>query len=318
MARLIGFGMTLAFAGLVYIILFGLSWGSDPSGSIFIGTFLLPLAIGFATQAIVDPKVQKRYLKLWGYSLIVTAVLSLVLLLIALETVICIVMAAPIFIPFQILGVLLARVILRPLTDHFDPNKVQASVLAVLAGVALVPFDVEFPASYHHVTTTITINAPVEEVWEQTVEIPDIQPEERIWRLSHHILRAPQPVSAEMVDGVRQLRWSKGVRFEEHITARAEYESLAWDFAFPHQESLIAFDPHISPTGPDLVLDRGFYHLTALDADTTVLELTTHYRLHTPIDAYLVWWGELFLNDFHASVLHVIKERAEDAHGQRR
>jgi len=276
---------------------------------------MMPFMVGFAAQALVDPSIQRTASKVWLWSLYVTGSLTILLLLFAIETIICIAMAAPIFLPLQFAGVAVARLMLNPILDRIEKGRMQASVIAVMLLGSAVPMNLDFPATHHHVRSTVIIDAPVETVWQHTVEIPEIQADERIWRLSHHILQAPQPVSAGMEGGVRQLRWTKGVRFEEHITAINAPHHLAWRFAFPDRASLHAFDPHISPIGPELYLDHGFYTLTALAHDRTELTLETHYRLKTPLDGYLTMWGRIFLNDFHSAVLHVIKTRAEAGHG---
>ena len=57
-------------------------------------------------------------------------------------------------------------------------------------------------------------------------------------------------------------------------------------------------------------LTEGSYRLEKVEGGTR-LTLQTSYRLHTPVNAYLGLWGELFLQDFHGAVLDVIKARSE-------
>lgn len=312
-----GAALTFFFAAAVYGSLFIVSRiASDGSIAVLPASLMMPVMVGFAAQALVDPTIQHKISKVWLWSLYVTGALGLALLSFGIETIICIAMALPIFLPLQFVGVVIARLLLNPLLDRMEKGRMQASVLGVMLLGSLVPMNLDFPETHHLVRSTVIIDAPVQTVWNHTVEIPEIQADERIWRLSHHILQAPQPVSAVMENGVRQLRWTQGVRFEEHITAQDAPHHLAWRFAFPDKANLLAFDTHISPTGPELYLDHGFYTLTALADGRTQLDLETYYRLKTPLDGYLTIWGQVFLNDFHTAVLHVIKTRAEAGNGR--
>ena len=144
-----------------------------------------------------------------------------------------------------------------------------------------------------------------------TRQVADIWGTSVLITLSHTLRHAPQPLDAVVDGNLRQLRWTKGVGFQEHITARVENQTLTWLFVFNEQVTLAGFDPHISPNSRELNLTGGSYELTPTANGQTRLRLETRYSVQTPFNPYLKLWGNLFLQDFHTSVLEVIKMRSE-------
>lgn len=86
------------------------------------------------------------------------------------------------------------------------------------------------------VTTIIDIAAPPEVVWQQTAEIRNVRQDELSWTFSHGIVGVPQPVDARLegtgVGAVRQLEWTRGVKFQEIVTRWEENRLLAWISGF--------------------------------------------------------------------------------------
>ena len=290
--QIAGILLTLCYAALLYLLVF---LGSDVS--LVAGLFLYPLGLGLATQALTDPRIQKTAGRIYLRSLLAVAVLCAILLAMAMETIICVVMAVPIVLPMMFVGVLTGRVLMWALLRRLNRTTMQACALLLPLLPVMIGIDVTWPARNYVVETAMVINAPVARVWDNTVSIPMIADEERRWSISHNVLGIPRPVDAVMVGDIRHLRWSDGVEFQEHVTARRDHDWLEWQFVF--------HDPYIYPEGPELFLTRGSYQLQALDSGRM------HYMLQTPLDGYLAWWGQLMLNDFHAGVLHVIKGRSE-------
>lgn len=284
-------------------------------GAIFFTTMVL----GFVLGALAWPMFHTRHgLKFWQVFwlvLLLIVITAPVLLVFGLETAICLVLGLPLFAPAALLGLLVSREVERRRDGGMGGGpKSRAVLLGLPLIVAGIEGQITYPLGNAGVTTRIEIAAPPAIVWANTLEIAPIRDDERIWTMSHHLLGAPQPVSAVLEGDRRTLRWTKGVRFAEIITERRENRHLVWRFAFDDPESLAAFDPHISPDSPRLRLTRGEYILEPT-ATGTRLTLQTHYLLRTPFNGYLKLWGERFLQDFHSSVLSVIKIRAEAQKG---
>ncbi len=164
-------------------------------------------------------------------------------------------------------------------------------------------------------TSVIEIDASPADIWAETIEIRNIAPPERQRTFSHDVVGVPKPVDARMegqgVGAVRQLQWTDGVRFQEVVTAWDENRRLAWDFRFGPDSIPDHVEAHIDVDSSYLKLARGEYVLEPLADGRSRLTLTTHYRIATPINAYCKLWGRIFLNDFHSTVLKVIKTRVE-------
>lgn len=306
LARIIAF---LAYGLTIYAMGF-FWWYKSTDG--FIPTLLVSsLCLGVIAQVLFDLDLKNPLFSVVLWAIDLTAVMFAILLALGVESAICLVIGAPIVIPLEIFGVWLARYYLRYKAGDAKAGKIHATVF--LLPVLVLPLNghIPYPATTRIVTSEIIINAPADAVWAHTVIIPEIQPEERIWTLSHAVLGAPQPVSAALDGDIRQLRWTKGVRFQEIITERELHKRLAWDFHFNDLDSLASFDPHVSPNSRMLQVRDGFYKLTPLAGGRTLLRLETTYVIRSPFNGYLHLWGNLFLNDFHDSVLAVIKSRAE-------
>jgi len=260
---------------------------------------------------IFDPKAQISTGKIALYALLPPGLLCIVLVVNKVETLICVAILAPIFAFLSTAGLWMLRKSIDKNTTAQNSTSLKVSLLFL--PVLAVPFfeQIHFPQVLKTVTTEFVIDAPAEVVWDNTFEIAQIQDDERVWTLSHNVLRSPMPIDAQVSGKVRDLRWTKGVRFQEHLTDVVEGQSMAWDFVFNAPETMRAFDPHIVPQGDLVNMRRGEYILSALPDGRTRLTLQTHYTLSTPINGYLGLWGELFLQDFHHAVLSVIKSRSE-------
>lgn len=193
----------------------------------------------------------------------------------------------------------------------------RSTMLVIALPLMFYPFEPLLQYEPHEgaVTTVIDIAASPEVVWQQTAEIRHVRPDELSWTFSHGIVGVPQPVDARLegegVGAVRQLEWTRGVKFQEIVTRWEENRLLARDFRFGTDSIPAAVEAHINVDSSYLKLTNGDYHLEALPNGHTRLTLTTRYRIATPINFYCDLWGKVFLNDFHGVVLKVIRDRSQ-------
>lgn len=297
---------------LIYgFLIYGLGFMLQPiylEQGYFVSLLISPFCIGAMAQTVFDPSVKNKWYISWMQAILLTVFVAFTLGFMGVETAVCLIIGAPLVFPLLLIGIFGARHFLG--TKNGETTLKASAVLLPLLALVAEPY-IAYPERWEVVRSEITLDAPIAEVWAQTVEISEIQPEERIWTFSHMVLGAPQPISAEVDGNLRDLLWTKGVRFQEAITERVENQRLAWRFSFNNPESLQAFDPHISPASDMLWVATGFYELSALPDGRTHLVLETHYRLRSPFNSYFSLWGELFLNDFQSSVLAVIEARVE-------
>jgi len=311
------FALILATYWLCYFVVFVLAntvFGSLDQAFGFLGLILCGLVMGVLASLLWDPQVERRYLEVLGTALLAFVCTLLPLVLLQFETLICIVIALPIVGVLMALSIWGTRLIVRWRQNHATATYSALIVvpLALLSQQgAFLDSDFLSPSATEVLQSEIVINASPETVWAHTLEIAPIREEERIWTTSHALLGAPQPIDAQLNGAIRDLRWTKGVQFQEHITQRDENTFLEWRFVFHKPETLAAIDPNIHPQSRTLFLEKGSYRLIPEQDGRTRVLLTTTYHMKTPINGYLRAWGTLFLDDFQTSVLAVIKSRAE-------
>ncbi|MBL4618352.1 MAG: hypothetical protein JKY46_11715 [Robiginitomaculum sp.] len=282
----------------------------------FAGLILLPAAIGSFTTLLFDPYLKHSLGKSIGFTFAVMGVAVLLTVIFFAEGFICIIMAIPFFVPASMGSVWLTRTALSPFQPENKTKHVARSVAFILP-LLMLPIDglLNNESETISVTTNFTINAPKELVWQHTTSIAEIKPEERVWSISHNLVRVPMPIDAKMqgsgIGAVRHLRWTNNLNFREVITNWEENSKLSWNFEFDQDSIPATVEAHIDVKSNYLDLSNGEYELIAIDQNTTLLRLTTTYKITTPINSYNRWWGNLFLEDFHNGVLSVIKNRSE-------
>lgn len=278
-------------------------------------TMSVPLSFGFVGQIVLDPYLRAKRRAVYLPLVAVLVGLALVLLIAAVETLICVAMAVPFLVVLVPAGVILAKWMQRYVKRRFLPETLYSfSLLLPLLPLLLTP-TIPLPAEIVTVRETTIIDAPAQVVWDHTVNIAEIRPKERLWTVSHNLLRSPMARDAQVSGTTRHLRWTKGVQFQEEITHARPHRLLEWAFVFHDKDSLHGFDLHIDPDSETLKLLDGRYELIPLADGRTELILESRYRLSTPVNWVLKPWGQLFLGDFQRSVLHVIRLRAEQSHG---
>jgi hypothetical protein len=273
-------GMPMASAALVVVI-------ADPKGRAGVAVDLL-IGAGVVTLLLVAASVVLR------------------------EGAICVVMASPLFYGAGVGSAGLTGMLLRRGggTRHLSLVLIACPLLGTPAESR-----VDYPAWDEAVSTVVDIDAPPAVVWRNTIEIRHIQPRELHWTFTQDLLGVPKPQDARLdgagVGAVRQLRWGRGVRFQEVVADWRPQRRVTWVFRFDREGVYTVVDRHIRLDRDYLKLTGGDYELTPLPGGRTRLRLTTHYRVKAPVPAYWAWWGRTFLSDFHGNVLGVIKTRSQ-------
>lgn len=292
-------------------------YGPDPS---FIPTvaalLLIPAGIGALITHLSDPDGALSPMGCFVWPTVGICAAIAVVWLMAREGAICIAMILPLWIPAAVAGALVQHVNRRKrLKRDADPARFQAAAWLV-APLLLAWIEGELPQQWQarDVSRSLTIAAKQEAVWPALVKIDRIGPGEGRWTVTQDLLGVPRPLGATLVrDGsglVRNARWERGIRFEEHITALEPGKRICWRFAFPDDSVQRETDRHIEPDGTFLKIDSGCYALEPLANGTTRVTLTTRYRMRTRLSGYFAAWGELLLGDVQSNVLSIVAGRA--------
>lgn len=307
-----GFAAGVVAGALFALGLYVLAKEIQPdSGLILLSVLLIPVAASALAAIVANIRGEKIFEATTKLAVAVVSVLLAGSAVIFHEGAICIVMAAPLFVPLGILGALAAAK-LRSLGHGRTPP-----AMVVLLPLLLLPLEQQsaYPAMNQAVVSSIEIDAPLETVWRNAVEIRDIAPSEQTWTATHNLFGVPRPVDARLVAGgdgpVREATWAGDVRFYEIITDRHPLQSITWRFDIPEAAADRVLDEHLRLDEGYLRLQAGRYDLEALTPTRTRITLTTHYYVRTPFNAYARAWGELLLGDIHRNVLNIVRQRAE-------
>ncbi len=229
-----------------------------------------------------------------------------------LEGLICIVLVAPVFLAAAMLGGLAAG-------WFINRGKSSRGTVAAFALLPLLvgPLESTLPAtpSEQTVTTSIRIAAPPDVVFDQLANVRDIRPGELGFSFVH-LIGLPKPVAADMhgsgAGAVRVSRWEKNVRFEEVITVWNRPHAMHYRFHIPPGSiPRDALDRHVEMGGEYFTVLDGGYDLAAAPDGTTLLTLRTRFANKSRLTVYGNLWGKMVLQDFHRSILGLMRTRAE-------
>ena len=276
--------------------------------------FLVPLVIGFI-RVHYELKVNQKlsYGKMITISWQPIFIFLLVTLIILLEGSICIIMALPAFMFFASLGGLLAGWLNRFITHRKNSTLLSVAFLPLL----LAPVEINFLDSSrtYTVENSMVIQASPEVVWSQLANVSTIDQDELPFSLTHFI-GVPRPIAANMdaagIGAVRTSTWEKGVEFKEVITDWVPNYKMSYTFDIdPDAIPDDALDKHVKLGGEYFSPIKGEYRITQNETGHTVLHLNTTLLDNTNFGIYSRVWGEVIFQDFHTSLLKLMKSRAE-------
>ena len=278
--------------------------------------FLVPIAIGYI-RIYFEFKLNKSMsykqmaVKAWQ-PIFVFLLVSVVTLL---EGSICVAMALPAFMLFASIGGVLAGFVHRKLEK--ESKKVVMSV--ALIPLILSPLEVNFLklSQTYEVKNSVVINAPIDVVWRQLANVSYIAEGEFPMSFSQ-LIGIPRPLQADMdaqgVGAVRTSKWQNGVVFKEVITDWQPNKQMLYQFDIdPDLIPDNALDKHVKLGGEYFSPLYGGYYLAETANGQTVLTLKTTVEDNTNFTIYSRLWGEVIFQDFHNSLLKLMKSRAEKA-----
>lgn len=276
--------------------------------------FLVPVAIGYIRihfEFKSSNTLTKRQMVTIAWQPIFVFLLVSVITL--LEGSICVAMALPAFMLFASMGGLLAGFIKNRQTKN--ANRPLLSI--VLLPVLLSPIEVNYLhlSKTYEVTNSIVIEAPINRVWQQLTNVSTIEPQELPFSLTQ-LIGVPKPLEANMnatgVGAVRTSKWQKGVTFKEVITDWQPNKQMLYRFEIdPDAIPDDALDKHVKLGGEYFSPLYGGYALSEDKSGNTILTLKTTVQDNTNFGVYSRIWGEVIFQDFHYSLLTLMKNRAE-------
>ena len=305
---MLSIGVT-SIIGLVCLSLSTLVIGSY-GWSLFIA---LPFCMGlFAVllHSYHEPRSLESCLQV---SVMPIVILAAVLLAVAIEGIICLLMAAPIAMLLALLGGSIGFVIQARHWGARNKPAMLTAVLLVLPSAFFGEHAVALKPPDFVVHSAVEISAPPEAVWSQVIAFAEIPPPQEL------LFRAgvAYPIRAEIsgtgVGATRLCIFSTGP-FEEPITVWDEPHLLKFSVG-KNPAPLNELSPYKNIHAPHLhgyfISHGGQFLLTALPGGRTRLEGTTWYQ-HTMWPAtYWSWWSNYVIHRIHMRVLNHIRDRAK-------
>lgn len=275
------------------------------SAGLFLGT---PFSLGVVAAYFYN---WKRLHSLRTTFWVVTAGMAfaaVALIAVALEGMVCILMAAPLALFIALAGAVVGRQMAIRGTED---------IIRVGAVIVLTPF---VPAAgpalrpvVHEVRSELVVNAPIEVVWRRVVAFGDLaEPPGLLFRLGvAYPLRAT--IAGAGVGAIRRCEFSTGT-FVEPITAWDEPRRLAFDVT-SEPRPMRELSPYQAVNAPHLDgflrSRRGEFRLVALPDGRTRLAGSTWYTVAMAPEGYWQVFADGIIHRIHLRVLRHVRSLAE-------
>lgn len=276
--------------------------------SLFLG---LPILVSFLAAFSWCFKRQMSFGSAYGISCLSILALGGFILVFALDGLICLLMALPLAIVLALIGAAVGRLVGSSI------GAAGGATVAFLVSVTF-PFLVGFehataPEPFvREVTTSVLIDAPIEDVWHTVIAFPAItEPPKGIFRLG-----IAYPVEAHIegkgVGAIRYCTFSTG-SFVEPITEWDAPNLLSFNVTKnppPMKELSIYKDMHAPHLHGHMVSKKGQFRLSA-QGNQVLLEGTTWYTHSISPEFYWGMVSDEIIHRIHLRVLNHIKGQTE-------
>lgn len=301
-ARLIAAALVPPIAGTL-VVYFGAVVLQEYGWVLFLA---LPVVMGF-TSTVIYSDGSQSYWKCFLVGLLSIGVIGLLIMAFRIEGLICLAMSLPLAVPLIALGVLIAW---EWRGKGISTRRgIGLSTLLFLLMPLAMGFEVSNKSTptVHEVVSTVEIDAPIETVWKNVVEFPqiDAKPEGVL------ALGFAYPINAKIdgtgVGAVRYCNFDTGP-FVEPITAWQEPNLLAFDVKEqpPAMTELSPYKHLHSAHLHYIRSQRGQFRLYEKDGKT-VVEGTTVYTHDIAPDIYWQLFSDEIIHRIHMRVLNHIK-----------
>lgn len=306
-----------AAASLLITVPLGLAtayFGSQVLRNYGWGLFVaLPFAMGMVAAVLHGFPQPRSFGASIGVASLSVVLLGLALLALAIEGVVCLIMAVPIAIPLGVLGGACGHAIQKRRWLEQDAPVFLSLLLLLAPGVQYAEHVAARQSPVFEVHTQIDVQAPPDEVWRQVIAFTEI-PAPTEWMFRAGIA---YPIRAQML--------GTGVGAERHCvfsTGSFVEPIQIWDAPHLLKFSVTSNPPpmeewtpysHIDPPHLHGFLESegGQFLLTPLPNGGTRLEGTTWYRHGLWPSAYWRVWSDAIIHRIHLRVLRHIREEAE-------
>ncbi len=303
-------GMTIAIGSMFTVL------GTEVLRSYGWGLFVaLPFCLGLFSVLVYSYHEPRSFGSCMSVALGPIALLGAVLILVMIEGLICILMAAPFALGLAALGGMLGYAI----QAGYWLNKGTPAMLSIVFLFTPMFQTAERwanpQAETFEVRTAIEVNAPPEKVWNQVVAFAEIPPPKELLFRAGIAYPIRAEISGHGVGAVRHCLFSTGP-FVEPIEVWDEPRLLRFGVT-ANPAPLNELSPYGNIQPPHLrgyfVSEKGQFSLTTLPGGRTRLEGTTWYQHTMWPAAYWHLWSDYIIHRIHLRVLEHIRMQAEGA-----
>lgn len=276
--------------------------------SLFLG---LPILVSFLAAFMWCYRRPKTFGSAYGVACLSLLTLGGLILVFALDGLICLLMALPLALVLALIGSAIGRIVATAVSGTAGTS---TATLLALSFPFLVGFESATAPEPHvrEVTTSVLIDAPIDDVWREVIAFSEItDPPQGIFRLG-----IAYPIEARIegsgVGAIRYCTFSTG-SFVEPITVWDRPHHLAFDVTEnppPMNELSIYKDMHAPHLHGHMVSKKGEFRLSKR-GDKVLLEGTTWYTHSISPEFY---WGivsDEIIHRIHLRVLNHIKSHTE-------
>jgi hypothetical protein len=254
----------------------------------------------------------RSLLRAIGVALLSLTLCGGALLLLALEGVLCLTMAAPLAYLLGTMGAVVGHAFTRGVGPA-DPSMAAMVVGLPILGVAETTAPQQLRV--YEVTSEILIDAPPGQVWPNVIGFSELPPPED-WLLKTGVacpVRAR--IEGEGVGAIRHCEFTTGA-FVEPITVWDPPHRLGFDVV-EQPPSMAEWSPwsvvHAPHIEGSMVSQRGQFDLEALDDGRTLLKGTTWYTLDIAPQHYWTLYSDAIVHRIHTRVLDHVRDLSESS-----
>ena len=277
---------------------------------LFVG---IPFFLGLSSTMIYSYHQPRGLGKCLLVATLSTAFVGAALFAIAVEGVICLMMALPLALVLALFGALIGWAIQHRPAFATSNLRVVSIGFIFLPGLILAEYGLGEAPPLYEVKTSVVIKSDIETVWTHVVTFSELPPPtEMMFKTG-----LAYPIRAEMhgkgAGAVRHCIFSTGP-FVEPITTWDEPRLLQFDVSEqPRAMDELSLYNDLRPPHLDnyFIARRGQFALKSLPDGTTLLEGTTWYQNRFWPAPYWHLWSDYIINGIHNRVLLHIKTLAE-------
>jgi hypothetical protein len=303
---------------LTIAIVFALGYASiyffgDYGWTVFV---FLPFLVGFLPSYFGNNKLtlSKKGCYLLSFT---TLLISILILLIgAIDGLICISMAVPIWIVIVWFGAYIGLIIKNSKSPLSNTTTI---IILAFYSLSFLSFDyINEPDELTPVTTSIVINAPIEKVWDNMISFDTIA-ESKGFKPGF-----PFPISATITD-----KGVGAIRYANFTTGTFVQRITQWQEPYLLQFSVESNPPGMKEWNPYCVMNpphvdgyyksyKGQFRLRRTGNNVTLLEGTNWYKIDIYPQFYWQLWVNAIIHRVHYRVLEHIKTESEKENAQSR